>query len=120
MNTEVVLDQDLQSEKNVVWWLYIAHAATFVFSLGAFSWIPLIINFIKRGDTTGTYLYTHHSWQIRSFLWFVVWMVVAAIFAFTFIGIPIAFAVGGLAWLWKAYRLIKGFIDLGANRPMPV
>jgi len=25
-----------------------------------------------------------------------------------------------LAWLWHAYRLIKGFMDLNNNRAMPV
>jgi uncharacterized membrane protein len=28
--------------------------------------------------------------------------------------------VFGLAWLWHAYRLIKGFMDLNNNRAMPV
>jgi uncharacterized membrane protein len=120
MNTEIVLDSNLQSEKSIVWWLYVAHTFTFLFSLGTFSWIPLIINFVKRGDTVGTYLYSHHVWQIRSFLWFVVWMVIAAVLAFTFIGIPLALLLAGIAWIWKAYRLIKGFVDLAANRAMPV
>ena len=35
-------------------------------------------------------------------------------------GFPLAWGVGLLAWAWKAYRLIKGFIDLNNNRAMPV
>ncbi|MBC7416166.1 MAG: hypothetical protein H7327_14655 [Herminiimonas sp.] len=120
MGSELVLDSKLQSEKNLAWWLYIAHGVSFVFSLGAFSWIPLIINFIKRSDTAGTFVYSHHSWQIRSFIWFVVWMALAAVLFFTVIGIPLAFLVVGLAWLWKAYRLIKGILDLDNNRAMPM
>lgn len=120
MSGQLILDNRVQSEKNLAWWLYIAHAVSFVFSFGAFSWIPLIINFVKRADSAGTFVYSHHTWQIRSFLWFVVWMAVAAVLFFTVIGIPLAFIVGGLAWLWKAYRLIKGIVDLNANRAMPV
>ena len=120
MDGTLVLDSRLQSEKNIAWWLYIAHGASFVFTLGAFSWIPLIINFVKRGDAQGTFVYSHHGWQIRSFLWFVVWMFVSAALWMTVIGIPLAMLVGGIAWLWKAYRLIKGLVDLNANRAMPV
>ena len=120
MNNELVFDSQLQSEKNIAWWLYVAHAVSFIFTLTTFSWIPLIINFVKRGDTAGTFVYSHHTWQIRSFIWFIVWMVVAAILWFTVIGIPLAILVGGVAWLWKAYRLIKGLIDLSVNKPMPV
>jgi uncharacterized membrane protein len=35
-------------------------------------------------------------------------------------GIPFAFLTWGAAWIWKAYRLIKGLIDLGDGKPMPV
>lgn len=58
-------------------------------------------------------------WQIRSFWWHVFWVVVGAIMWITLIGIPVALLVWGLAWLWKAYRLVRGFIDLNNNNPMP-
>jgi uncharacterized membrane protein len=47
-------------------------------------------------------------------------MVVAVLLAITIVGIPLAWLVGLAAWIWKAYRLIRGFIDLNNNRPMPV
>jgi len=120
MEQELVLDPQLQSSKELAWWLYIFHAASFLFSLGAFSWIPLIINFIKRPDTAGTFVHSHHTWQIRSFLWYFVWMALGGVFFFTLIGIPLAWLIWGLTWLWKAYRLLKGMIYLNENRPMPV
>lgn len=119
MSQELVLDSKLQSLKNLAWWLYIFHGASLVFSMGAFSWIPLIISYLKRDDAAGTFVYTHHNWQIRSFWWYLVWMVVGGLLFATVIGIPFAFGVWGLAWLWKAYRLIKGLLDLNANQPMP-
>jgi len=119
MASNLVLDSQVASEKNTAWWLYIVHAVSFVFSLGAFSFIPLIVNYVKRPETAGTFVYSHHSWQIRSFWWYLVWMVIGGALWLTIIGIPLAFLVWGGAWLWKAYRLIKGLVDLNENRPMP-
>ena len=120
MAQEIVFDSNTQSLKNLAWWLYLFHGASLVFSLGAFSWIPLIVSYLKRGDAAGTFVYSHHTWQIRSFWWYLFWMVMGGVLFATFIGIPLAFAVWGLAWIWKAYRLIKGLLDLNDNKPMPV
>lgn len=119
MANELVFDARTESAKNVAWWLYIAHAVSFVFSLGAFSFIPLIINYVKRPETEGTYVYTHHGWQIRSFWWYLIWMVIGAAAWITLIGIPVAIVIWAAAWLWKAYRLIKGIVDLNNGRQMP-
>jgi uncharacterized membrane protein len=119
MNQQVVLDTQLQSAKNLAWWLYIGHGASMLFSLGALSWIPLIINYVKRGDVAGTFVYSHHGWQIRSFWWYFVWVIVGVVLFMTFIGIPLAYLVWGIAWLWKLYRLIRGLIDLNDNKAMP-
>jgi uncharacterized membrane protein len=123
MAQELILDDQLQSRKTLAWWLYIFHAANLVLSLGLFSWIPLIISYVKRGDAAGTFVYSHHSWQIRSFWWYLVWMVVAAIPAaimfVTIILAPIAWLPFAIPWIWFAYRMIRGISDLNANRPMP-
>ena len=120
MTQELVLDQQLQSAKNLAWWLYALHSISFVFSLGAFSWIPLIINYVKRDDASGTFVYSHHRWQIRSFWWYLFWMVMGGVLFLTIVGIPLAWLVWTVAWIWKAYRLIKGFLDLNDNKPMPM
>jgi uncharacterized membrane protein len=120
MSNELVLDSNLASSKNLAWWLYLAHAISFLFSLGLLSFLPLIINYLKRGDTTGTFVHSHHSWQIRSFWWYLLWMAVGALLFMTIVGIPIAWLVWICAWLWKAYRLLKGIIDLNSHQSMPV
>lgn len=120
MSQELVLDTRLQSAKNLAWWLYLLHGISFIFSLGLFSWIPLIINYIKRDDAAGTFVHSHHSWQIRSFWWYLFWVVVGGILFATVIGIPIAWLVWTGAWVWKAYRLIKGLLDLTDNKPMNI
>lgn len=120
MTQELIFDPRTQSAKNLAWWLYIAHGISFVFSLGLFSFIPLIINYLRRPDAAGTFVHSHHGWQIRSFWWYLVWMTVGGILFLTFIGIPLAWLIWIAAWLWKAYRLLKGLIDLNDNKPMPV
>jgi uncharacterized membrane protein len=58
--------------------------------------------------------------MIRSFWIYVGCAVAAWLLVFTFFGIPLAVLVFAGAWLWKAYRLIRGFLDLNNNRAMPV
>lgn len=119
MAQELVFDSGLEDQKQFARILYFVHAITFLFSLGMLSFLPLIANYIKRPDTTGTMVYTHHSWMIRSFWIYIICMAVAVLFAITLVGIPIAWLIGVGAWLWKAYRLVRGFLDLNSNRPMP-
>lgn len=119
MDHQIYYDADTDSRKRLLWWLYIGHGASVAFSLGLLSFIPLIFNYLKQSDTEGTFLRTHHRWQIRSFWWYIVWIAVGSVVALTIIGIPLAMLIWGGAWVWKAYRLIRGFIDLSDNKPMP-
>ena len=120
MSQELIIDTEMQAGKDLAWWLYIGHALSFLFTLGMISFIPLIINYIKRPDTFGTFVHSHHTWQIRSFWWYLVWMLVGAVLWMTLLGIPAAMLVWACAWLWKAYRLLRGFLDLNGNKAMPV
>lgn len=119
MAQDLVFDNRTQSIKNLAWWLYIFHALSLVFALGAFSWIPLLVSYVKRGDAAGTFVYSHHSWQIKSFCWYVVWVVLGGICFATIVGIPLAYLIWFAAWVWKAYRLLRGYVELNNNRPMP-
>jgi uncharacterized membrane protein len=42
------------------------------------------------------------------------------VFIITFILAPLGWLIFAVAWIWKAYRLIKGVIDLNENKAMPV
>ena len=120
MSQELVMDNNLEDAKQFARLMYLAHALTFFFSLGVLSFIPLIVNYVKRPDTTGTMVYSHHTWMIRSFWWYAVWMAVGGLLFATLIGIPLAWLVWGGAWIWKAYRLIAGFIRLNNNEAAAV
>ncbi|GGZ06914.1 DUF4870 family protein [Pseudoduganella plicata] len=118
MTQELVFDARTDSQKNWAWWLYVAHGISFLFTLGAFSFIPLILNYVKRPETEGTFVHSHHSWQIRSFWWYVAWMALGWVLFATIIGIPLAWLIWCGAWLWKAYRLIRGWVTLNNNQPI--
>ncbi len=120
MDEQIVYDETTEARKTLLWWLYLMHGASLFFSLGVFSFIPLIFNYLKRDETEGTWLRTHHSWQIRSFWWYLFWVTLGWILALTILGIPLALLIFAGAFIWKAYRLIKGFLDLNENKPMPM
>lgn len=120
MAQELVMDRSMEDAKHWARMLYVGHMITFFFSLGMLSFVPLIFNYVKRPETVGTMVYGHHTWMIRSFWIYIILMALAVVLAFTIIGLPLAWLVAFGAWLWKAYRLIRGFIDLNNNRAMPV
>lgn len=82
--------------------------------------IAVIINYVKRDATRGSFLESHFRWQIRTFWFAVVWVLIALLLAFTFIGIPVAIAIAWVAGLWVLYRIIRGLLRLLDNRAMPM
>jgi len=82
--------------------------------------IAVIINYVKRGDARGTWLDSHFGWQIRTFWYALVWVVLAGLLLLTVVGIPFAWVLLVAAGIWVLYRIIRGWIALAEARPMPV
>jgi uncharacterized membrane protein len=82
--------------------------------------IAVIINYIKRSDVRGTYLDSHFGWQIRTFWYTLLWLVIAAILFTTVIGIVLAYILAVGAGVWVVYRVMRGWMALNEGRPMPV
>jgi len=80
--------------------------------------VAVILNYVKRGDARGTWAESHYRWQIRTFWYSILWVVLAGILFVTLIGIPFAFAILGIVTLWLAYRITKGWLRLRDRRPM--
>lgn len=81
--------------------------------------IAVILNYVKRSDVAGTWLYSHFIWQIRTFWFALVWLIAGGVLFLTFIGIPLAFVVWIGTGLWVLYRIIRGWMALSDRRPMP-
>ena len=82
--------------------------------------IAVILNYVKRSDVRGTFLESHFRWQIRTFWFALLWVVVALALALTFVGIPLAWAVAVLDGIWVLYRIVRGWLALVSERPMPM
>lgn len=82
--------------------------------------IAVIINYIKRDEVRGTYLDSHFGWQIRTFWYTLLWLVIAAILFATVIGVFLAYILAVGAGLWVVYRIIRGWVALNEGRPVPV
>ena len=82
--------------------------------------VAVILNYVKRSDARGTWLESHYRWQIRTFWFAILWVIGAAIFIFTLIGIPIGFGMLLFVTVWLIYRIGRGWLRLRDRRPMYV
>jgi uncharacterized membrane protein len=82
--------------------------------------IAVIINYVKRNEVRGTVLESHFSWQIRTFWWALLWVLIAGVLIMTVIGIPLAWVIAVLAGIWVLYRIARGWLALLSNKPMPM
>lgn len=129
-NTQLALpDNHLITVTHVVYALHafsvitgISSAAFIVtaFLSGWPSIIGVIISYVKRGEAKGTFLDSHFSWQIRTFWWALLWVVIGGLLNITIIGaligIPLLIVVG----LWVLYRIVRGWLALLSRKAMPM
>jgi uncharacterized membrane protein len=93
----------------------------FIVTSFLFGWpsiIGVIINLVKRNEVRGTYLDSHFSWQLRTFFYAALWVLVIGLLIITIIGIPIAWVVGVIVGIWVLYRIVRGWLALVDRRPV--
>jgi uncharacterized membrane protein len=95
--------------------------------IGAFltgwpSLLAVILNYVKRSDARDTWIDSHFRWQIRTFWYGLLWVVLCGLFVlFTFgIGLIVVWLPLGVVTIWFIYRIVRGWIRLAARRPMPL
>lgn len=82
--------------------------------------LAVILNYMKRSAVRGTWLESHFRWQIRTFWFALLWILVAVVMAITLIGLPFALALVAGAGLWIVYRVIRGWLNLLDRSVMPM
>jgi uncharacterized membrane protein len=93
--------------------VYALQAVGFVVQI---TWIvAIVINYVKRDEAKGTWLESHFRWQIRTFWWGLLW---AAIGVITFL-IVIGWLILVADAIWLIYRIVKGWLYLNENKPLP-
>jgi len=123
------------SEGSLVTWthvIYLLHAfslltgilgaATVIgsFLVGWPSIIAVILNYVKRSAVRGTWLESHFRWQIRTFWFGLLWVLICVLFIIMTLGIGILIAWLPLAFItiWFIYRVVRGWLALQSRRPM--
>jgi uncharacterized membrane protein len=100
----------------------IVGAATVVgaFLIGWPSIIAVILNYVKRSEARGTWLESHFRWQIRTFWFGMLWVVLCLLFVVLTLGIGllIAWLPLALVGFWFIYRIARGWLALADRRPM--
>ena len=89
------------------------------FLLGWPSIIAVILNYVKRSDTAGTFMESHFRWQIRTFWFAALWCVIGLALWITLLGIPFAIGLWIATGIWVAYRVIRGWLALVKDKPLP-
>jgi uncharacterized membrane protein len=124
-------DASLRTWTNVIYLLHAFSLATGILGaatvVGAFltgwpSIIAVILNYVKRGEVRGTWLDSHFRWQIRTFWFGLLWVTLCILFVvFTLgIGILIVWLPIAVVTIWFIYRVIRGWLALNSNQPMPI
>ena len=99
--------------------MYIMHAIS-PFTLWTLSLLAVIVGAFTRDSVRGTWVESHYSWLLRTFLWGVLWLViVTVVFFVTVIGILVVWIPWGILTIWYLYRVIRGWLRLNDGRPAP-
>ena len=111
--------------------IYALHAASLLTGIlgtatvvGAFltgwpSVIAVILNYVKRRETRGTWLESHFRWQIRTFWFGLLWVTLCVLFVILTLGfgLLVAWLPLGAVGLWCIYRVVRGWLALTERRP---
>ena len=90
------------------------------FLVGWPSIIAVILNYVKRSDVAGTWLESHFRWQIRTFWFAFLWVLIAIALGLTIIGLPLMAVILVVVTLWLIYRVARGWLALSGVKPMPL
>jgi len=78
--------------------------------------VAFILDLVKKGDAAGTWQESHFGWRIRTVLW------AAALYLVTAPLWLLLLAPGWIAWgvisIWFLYRVVRGWMNLNAGKPM--
>ena len=80
--------------------------------------VAVILNYVKRGSARGSWLESHYRWQIRTFWYALLWLVVATLLIITLVGAPVGLGMLAIVTLWLIYRIGRGWARLAGRQPM--
>ncbi len=79
--------------------------------------VAFVIDLVKKDDAAGTWQESHFRWRIRTVLW------AAGLYLLTSPLWLLLVLPGWIAWglvsIWFLYRVVRGWMNLNRNQPMP-
>ncbi len=92
---------------------------SFVFGLPSI--VAVIMNYVRQSDARGTFLESHFTWQIRTFWFALLWIVIAGVVSAPLVlllglGILTFYVAAAAIGLWVVYRVARGWLALRDGR----
>jgi uncharacterized membrane protein len=99
------------------------HAVALRFAFGLPSIIAVVMNYARRAEVRGTWLESHFRWQIHTFWYCWLWIIVASIVSMPLLIVIVGFITEVLALaiigIWVIYRVVRGWLALRDGRTLP-
>ncbi|HKY01159.1 MAG TPA: hypothetical protein VJM53_01255 [Burkholderiales bacterium] len=82
--------------------------------------VAVILNYVKRGDAKGSWAESHYRWQIRTFWFALLWLLVGWTLILTVVGIVVGGPLLLILPVWLIYRIVRGWLRLNDKKAMYV
>jgi len=109
---EIVQGPEIESAKKIATIVYTLQAVSFLLAVTFIA--AAVVHYVKKSDVENTWVASHFRWQIRTFWFTTLWIVLGAITLIMGVGY---FILMGTA-VWVIYRIAKGWLALMDNKPM--
>jgi uncharacterized membrane protein len=83
--------------------------------------IAMVMAYVVRSDWRGTVLESHAEWVLGTFWWGAFWTILGYLLIFPLLVglLGPSWLIWGIAWLWAAYRIIRGWMCLLDEQATP-
>lgn len=106
-SSEVNAAESVTEASTVATVVYVCFLISYVLG-GVPALLGLVISYVARSQSRDARLSAHYGYQISTFWWGLLWVVIGSLTTFFFVGYLIIFA-----WFcWSFYRSIKGLVSL--------
>jgi uncharacterized membrane protein len=135
MNNVIIQDDELRSAQRMLHIIYALHAlgigigafgAASIIGSFLFGWpsvVAVVLSYLQRDNTRGTWLASHVEWAIRTFWIALGWTVLVWLVSLPLMLVVLGFGTLALGMfllgVWAIYRIARGWLRLKDGQAMP-
>ena len=97
-----------------------AVVTAFVFGLPSI--IAVVMNYVRRADARGTWLESHFNWQLRTFWFALLWILLISVVSIPLMMVLVGFVTWWIGFvvvgIWVVYRVARGWLRLRDGQPV--